>query len=99
MPEKYRVQFDFTPDAYAELKSLQNEIGVATKAETFRYALRALQWITEEVKSGARILIQKNGETQAVVFPFLRVAETAKPKEVTKARQKQSLVVHHGQAR
>jgi hypothetical protein len=72
MSDKVRVQFDFTQEAYDALSVLQQKVGTPTKAETIRYALRALQWITDETNCGARILVEKGGETQVAVFPFLR---------------------------
>lgn len=69
--EKTRVQFDFTPEAYQELNDLQGEVFAATKAETIRYALRSLQWLLSELKSGKRILVEQDGKMQEVIFPFL----------------------------
>ena len=69
--EKIRVQFDFTPEAYEELENLQSEVNASTKAEAVRYALRTLQWLTSEIKSGKRVMVENDGASQEVVFPFL----------------------------
>jgi hypothetical protein len=69
--QKVRVQFDFSPEAYEELNDLQTEVRASTKAEAVRYALRTLQWLMSEIKSGRRILVEDDRSTQEVVFPFL----------------------------
>ena len=71
MSEKYRVQFDFTPDAFEELERLKTSVGASSRAEVVRYALRILQWSIDEVQAGAEILVRKHGQTERVVFPFL----------------------------
>ena len=70
MSDKIRMQFDFTQEACKELDTLQGHVGASTKAETIRYAMRALQWITEELASGAEILVRREGQTRVAVFPF-----------------------------
>jgi len=78
-----RVQFDFTEAALNELDALKEELGVKTRAEVVRYALRLMQWLIQQITNGGRILVErKNGEVQSVVFPFLgKVAETKAQKE------------------
>ena len=71
MSEKYRVQFDFTPEAFEELERLKAAVGASSRAEVVRYALRILQWSIDEVRVGAEILVRRGGETEKVVFPFL----------------------------
>lgn len=71
MSEKYRVQFDFTPEAFEELERLKASVGASSRAEVVRYSLRILQWAVDEVHSGAEILVRRGGETEKVVFPFL----------------------------
>lgn len=80
MSDKVRVQFDFTKEAYDELTALQRAIGVPTKAETVRHALRLLQWITEEVGSGGEILLRSDGKMQRAIFPFFPNSQNAVPK-------------------
>jgi hypothetical protein len=70
MADKIRLQFDFTQEAYDELNELQKATSAPTKAETVRFALRALQWIVEELDRGARIIVKRNEHTQEAVFPF-----------------------------
>jgi hypothetical protein len=74
MSEKYRVQFDFTSEAFDELERLKVSVGASSRAEVVRYALRILQWATDEVHRGGEILVRRGGETERVVFPFLTSA-------------------------
>jgi hypothetical protein len=85
MSEKYRVQFDFTSEAFEELERLKAAVGASSRAEAVRYALRILQWSIDEVNSGAEILVRKGGETERVVFPFLTPAKTEATKAATLA--------------
>ena len=53
-------------------------LGVKTRAEVIRYYLRLMQWLIQQITQGGRILVERNGEVQSVIFPFLgKVAETA----------------------
>jgi hypothetical protein len=74
------LQFDFTRDANQELEELQRATSAPTKAETVRYALRALQWIVEEVGTGARIFVEEDGQKREVIFPFFVPTQKATPK-------------------
>jgi hypothetical protein len=85
MSEKYRVQFDFTPEAFAELERLKTVVGASSRAEVVRYAMRILQWAIDEVESGAEILVRSGNETEKVIFPFLRSSRMAEKTPVTKA--------------
>lgn len=76
MSEKYRVQFDFTPEAFEELERLKVAVGASSRAEVVRYALRVLQWSIDETRAGGEILVRKGGETEKVVFPFLAGPKT-----------------------
>lgn len=76
MSEKYRVQLDFTPEAFEELERLKVSVCASSRAEVIRYALRILQWSINEVQAGAEILVRRGGETEKVVFPFLTVAKS-----------------------
>lgn len=70
--EKKRLQFDFAPEAYAEIEALQEKTGLTTKAEVIRHALRCLQWIVEVQDEGSAILvIDRDDRQKEVVFPFL----------------------------
>jgi DNA primase len=70
--KKVRVQFDFTESALQELDNLQAAVGVKTRAEVIRYALRVLQWLIQELRSGGKIIVRhKDGKEEAVVFQFL----------------------------
>jgi hypothetical protein len=68
---RIRVQVEFLPDGYAELTQLQDMTGLSSRADTVRYALRTLQWITNELNDGAEIIVDKDGKQQRVIFPFI----------------------------
>ena len=46
---KYRVQLDFSEEAFKELNALQERLGVPSRAEVVRNALALLRWICEKV--------------------------------------------------
>jgi Arc/MetJ-type ribon-helix-helix transcriptional regulator len=71
MNDKMRVQLDFTPDALSQLDQLRDESQVSSRADVVRYALRVLQWVLSELRNGSKILVERNGQTQQIVFPFL----------------------------
>lgn len=62
MPEKERVQFDFTPDQLAEIDALREKLGAATRAELVRRALRAYGLLAEFPRQ-ARVEITDGGQT------------------------------------
>lgn len=83
-PDKYRVQLDFTPEAFRELDRLKTDVEVSSRADTIRYAMRVLRWVINTLRSGDRIAIRRrNGEIAEVQFPFLGheeiVVEQSKP--------------------
>ena len=71
MADKSRVQFDFTESALAELDGLKAKLKVNTRAEVIRYSLRLMRWVLEQITSGGRILVERDGQVHSVVFPFL----------------------------
>ena len=77
MLEKTRVQFDFTPDALGQLDDLKGRIKASNRAEVVRNALRVLQWLVDTLKSGGRILVERDGKVESVVFPFLGEQKTS----------------------
>jgi len=75
MPEKSRVQFDFTPGALQMLDKLKDRLNVSTRADVIRYSLRVLDWVLSTMESDAKILVEKGGRQQEIVFPFLKSVE------------------------
>jgi hypothetical protein len=69
--EKFRLPLDFTAEGLAEIERLRKVSGANTRAETIRYAVRLLDWVTEQMSAGHRIAVERNGNWQEVVFPFL----------------------------
>lgn len=76
MLDKSRVQFDFTPEALRTLDKLKDRLNVNTRADVVRYSLRTLDWVLSTIESNSKILVEKDGRQQEIVFPFLR-QETA----------------------
>lgn len=79
--ETHKVQFNFTPEALAELEALQERVEAPSRAETIRYALRILQWVADEVTRGNKICVATNEGTREVIIPFIsnkRKAESVK---------------------
>jgi len=77
MIEKFRVQFDFTIEAYNELQALKERLRASSRAEAVRIALGVLRWVLEQHSAGNKILVEKqNGDQQEVVFPFPKVEAT-----------------------
>jgi hypothetical protein len=71
-PDKYRVQLDFTPEAFGELERLKADVEASSRADTIRYAMRVLRWVINTLRSGDRIAVRRrNGDIVEVEFPFL----------------------------
>lgn len=68
--KKYRVQFDFTKEALAELDMLKAMLSQPTRAATIRMALSMLYFIAKEVLKGNKLLIESNGTAREVVLPI-----------------------------
>ena len=77
--DKYRVQLDFTPEAFRELEKLKAEVGASSRADTLRRAMRVLRWTINTLQDGAQILVRRNGALSEIEFPFLSHAEPAEP--------------------
>ena len=68
---KHRIQLDFGEEAWNELHVLKQKLNVNSRAELFRYALRLLQWITEELEAGRQIYVGHKGKVSEVIFAFI----------------------------
>jgi hypothetical protein len=77
--DKSRVQFDFTPEALQTLDKLKDRLNVKTRADVVRYSLRILDWVLSTLESDAKILVEKDGRQQEIVFPFLRHEAAREP--------------------
>lgn len=70
--DKYRVQLDFTPEAFTELEKLKTDVEASSRADTVRYAMRVLRWVINALRRGETIAVVKaNGDMVEVQFPFL----------------------------
>jgi hypothetical protein len=76
-PDKYRIQLDFTPEAFRELERLKGDVGVSSRADTVRYGMRVLRWVINSLRSGGQIMVDRNGVRSEIEFPFLPHAEPA----------------------
>ena len=72
--EKYRVQLDFTEEAFAELAALQEKLNASSRAEVVRNSLGILKWVTNNLAEGNKIFVERKDGTRAEVeFPFLLI--------------------------
>lgn len=72
--KKYRVQLDFSEEAFQELINLQKQLHAASRAEVIRNALGILRWVTRHLKDGNRIIVERKDSKQVEVdFPFLLI--------------------------
>ena len=79
---KTQLDVDFTPKSHQELIKLKSAMGVSSDATVLRFALRTLQWLIEQLESGASIQVNRDGRGQEVNFAFLdwaRLSERATP--------------------
>jgi len=81
-PAKYRVQFDFVPEAYAELNELQEKLKASTKAEVVRYAIRTLQWVVSNMEDDNQIFVDDGVAQKEVIFPFMPASNPRRKKHV-----------------
>ena len=72
--DKYRVQLDFSEEAFAELNELQEKLNASSRAEVVRNALGVLRWVTNHLLEGDKIFVErKDGTHSEVEFPFLLI--------------------------
>jgi metal-responsive CopG/Arc/MetJ family transcriptional regulator len=65
---KERIQFDFTPEALQRLDEIKKRTGASTRAETVRNALRAYEWLVEELDPDGIIkLCSKDNEEKTTL--------------------------------
>jgi hypothetical protein len=55
---KERVQLDFSPEALSRLDHLKDQMGLNTRAEVFRNALRILEWFITETDPNDTIIVR-----------------------------------------
>lgn len=70
--KEYRVQLDFSEDAFRELNELQKQLSASSRAEVIRNALGVLRWVARHLLEGNKIVVEtKEGKRVEVDFPFL----------------------------
>lgn len=76
MEKKYRLQIDFSEEAYRELEGLQNRLDAPSKSEVIRDALGVLRWVADEISNDNRILVEKKtpagSDVKEIVFHFIK---------------------------
>jgi hypothetical protein len=70
--KKYRVQLDFSEEAFEELNKLQKKLDSSSRADVVRNALGVLRWVIKHVDEGDKIFTERSdGSRTEVEFPFL----------------------------
>ena len=64
---KERLQFDFSVEALERLDKLKEKSGATTRAEALRSALRAYEWIINELDPDYTVTVTK-GEKEITKF-------------------------------
>lgn len=59
---KERLQLDFTVEALERLDKIKEKSGAATRAETIRNALRAYEWVVNELDPDSTITVSKGSD-------------------------------------
>src|SRR6266699_6423074 len=62
---KYRVQLDFSEEAFNELNALQDRLGAPSRAEVVRSALALLRWTCDKLDDDYQIVAM--GKDQNVI--------------------------------
>ncbi|MET0754374.1 MAG: ribbon-helix-helix protein, CopG family [Pyrinomonadaceae bacterium] len=65
VPEKARVQFDFTLDALDKLDHIKDATNASTRAEVIRQALKLYIKVLEADQRGARVMFEEKDGRQA----------------------------------
>lgn len=85
--KRIRVQMDFDQQGFDELETLKSDLRAGSRADTVRYGLGLLRWAVDQLRSGGKILVEKDGYLSGVVFPFLATQQLkANPSVVTLKR-------------
>lgn len=74
----YRVQLDFSEEAYQEMLLLQEKLDAVTCAEVIRNALGVLRWVVNHISEGDKIKVEKkiDGTSVELVAPFRVLKKT-----------------------
>ena len=71
--KRIRVQFDLTPEQVAHLDQLVQRSGLQTRAELFRAAFAAFEYLTDQAGEGWVVEARK-GEAVERLMPLVSVA-------------------------
>ncbi len=67
-PGTKRVQMEMPPRSFERLKLLQQKTEASSYAEVVRNALRLYEALVDEVESGNRILIERQGTVSPLII-------------------------------
>lgn len=75
---KYRVQLDFSEEAFNELNELKDRINAVSRAEVVRDALSVLKWVLRNIVDEEKQIIvkSKDGQSFQPIFTFLPEKKT-----------------------
>ena len=65
-PERKRVMFDFSNDAYNRLQTIRHVAGASSNAELVRNSLRVYEWMHRMQGDGWELQLVKNHEARRV---------------------------------
>ena len=68
--KKFRVQFDFSQDAFTGLNELVERTGASSRAEVVKHALGFLKWALDKMDADYKVCATKGKEGIEPVFPF-----------------------------
>jgi hypothetical protein len=68
--EAQKIQFYFTEEALENLDELQKRWDLPSRAETVRYALRWLQWTTDQIDEGNKFYLKTSEGIGPIAMPF-----------------------------
>jgi len=82
--KKFRVQLDFNAIDFETLNTLVKDLGLGTRAELFRSAILALQWMVDKKQQGYSVVATEfDGRYIEPEFSFLRNATARKDARAT----------------
>ena len=76
--KKYRLQIEFSEDAYMELKDLSRFVDKQSISEVLRCAIGCLRFIVNKLRDGNIILTEnkEKKEHRKILFDFLKIDAT-----------------------
>jgi hypothetical protein len=60
--QRHRLQFEFSPDAYARLQEVRQKANASSYAQLVRDAISTYEWLLDKRREGYRIELSRPGE-------------------------------------